>query len=453
MSLFKTRNALPPLILSLCSTTALAAMGNAPSNFGLFPHDIATAQAFSLFNAQSSAVYYNPAALVNDDRGELTFSYTHAKHTLELESLGGSSPLDRDGAVIQSDPNQLQMLGLKTNLSKITTFEHPVYFGITVGLERWIKEVLSFNASTSSSGQYLRYGRDPLHLTFGFGTKIWRGISFGAGIQASLSADGDIALTTTPGGETSYEVIQIEAEPVLRPTFGLSIDMGKTFCPDGGCFADNFDFAIGYRNYAKSETDIRANAKITGLLPGGLPLALKAIDAFQPATTSFGMQANVGANTRLALSAEHQEWSRLEKEFVNDIVRDQADGTFEDVVVPRIGLEWDFDYRWGEPRATLMLGMAYEESPLDAAGTMNVNYLDNDRTIFGIGIRMNEPLLPFFAYPMQFQFAYQYHKLDPRTFDLYSDDPNVNPNPALSYETVESSGDVHIFTASWTLRF
>ncbi len=453
MKLLKTGSLLSVFLLSLDSSIALAAMGNSPSSYGIFPHDIATAQAFSLFNAQSSAVYYNPAALVNDPRGELTFSYTHAKHTLEVDSLGGSDPLVRDGTVLDGEPSQLLMMGLKTNLSGLTTFENPLYFGISVGLERVIKEVLSFEADTSAEGQFLEYGRQPLFLTFGLGTTVWRGVSLGVGVQINLRADASLDLTTTVAGETSYETVSVSAEPVMRPTFGLSVDLGKTFCPDKACFADNFDVAVGYRNYSKAEARIQANAMITNLTAEPIVLGLRTIDSFQPATTSFGIQAKVGANTRVAFNAEHQAWSRLEDEFDGDTVRDQADAGFKDIIIPRIGVEYDFDYRWGQPRATLMAGVSFEESPLDASGTLNVNYLDNDKVVFGLGIRMNEPLLPWFAYPMQFEFAYQYHMLQDRTFDLYYDDVNLNPSAPASYETVESSGDVHVLTASWTLRF
>jgi hypothetical protein len=54
-------------------------MGNLGTSYGLFPEDLATAQALSMFNAQVAATYYNPAALVKDERGELTQAILHAE--------------------------------------------------------------------------------------------------------------------------------------------------------------------------------------------------------------------------------------------------------------------------------------------------------------------------------------------------------------------------------------
>ena len=71
----RCRSALAKTILAASlglPAAASASMGNLGTSYGLFPEDLATAQALSMFNAQVSATYYNPAALVKDERGELT---------------------------------------------------------------------------------------------------------------------------------------------------------------------------------------------------------------------------------------------------------------------------------------------------------------------------------------------------------------------------------------------
>src|SRR5690606_7096028 len=155
-------------LLSLLSFPVLANMGNAPSTYGVLPADIASAQALSIFNTQVSAVYYNPAALAGDARGELTGGIFHADHDLQA-----------NGSTIQNAPSQQLMIGMKTDLSSLSTLEHPLYFGLMAGVEKYGQEMMAFSSSTSDYGQYFNYGRQPLFLSLGVGTSLWRGIDVG----------------------------------------------------------------------------------------------------------------------------------------------------------------------------------------------------------------------------------------------------------------------------------
>ncbi|MEQ3778541.1 MAG: hypothetical protein ABNH27_15635 [Alcanivorax sp.] len=51
---------------------------------------------------------------------------------------------------------------------------------------------------------------------------------------------------------------------------------------------------------------------------------------------------------------------------------------------------------------------------------------------------------------MRLDLAYQYQKLEARTFDLYDRRSPSFPQP---YESVEAEGDVHVFSGSITLKF
>src|SRR5699024_12176308 len=95
-----------PLAASLYSGAAMATMGNLATTYGLLPADIATAQALSMFNSQASAVYYNPAYLAKDSRGELTSGLMHADHSLKAKSLGGAAPLSRKTDTTLNKPTQ-----------------------------------------------------------------------------------------------------------------------------------------------------------------------------------------------------------------------------------------------------------------------------------------------------------------------------------------------------------
>src|SRR5699024_1944710 len=108
-------------VADLCATPAMGAMGNIATAYGLLPSDGDTAQAISMFNAQVSAVYYNPAYLAQDSRGERTTGLLHADHDLRGKSVGGDAPLlNRKSDTILNKPSQHLLLGMKTNLSSLT---------------------------------------------------------------------------------------------------------------------------------------------------------------------------------------------------------------------------------------------------------------------------------------------------------------------------------------------
>lgn len=433
------------LALAAITVPAAASMGNTPSDHGLLPHDVATAQALSIFNTQASSVYYNPARLAADRRSELTGSIFHAEHELNVESLGGAAPMNRDGETLNNTPSQQLMLGLKTDLTDLTTFDNPLYLGFLVGSEKYTQEMLAFNARTSEEGQFLRYDRQPLFLALGLGSKIWRGIDFGLGMRITLHNDAELFTVSDLQGNTENERIQVNAKPVPRPMAGFSVNMGDTVCDVQECWLNPLDIALAWRGHTSTQVTIDAEAEIPGTVQNpGLPLMIEAIDNFQPAITTLGVQYEFAGRTTLGLTVEHQAWERLEEELEDDTVRDQANARFRDIVIPRLGVAHELN-----DDITLKAGLAVEESPLEDGHTPDVNYLDNDRIVVGLGASAVLHEVPFVAHPVRLDFGYQYQELRDREFELTSTDPS-DPRP---YETVRASGQVHVFTGSITLKF
>ena len=83
----------------------------------------------------------------------------------------------------------------------------------------------------------------------------------------------------------------------------------------------------------------------------------------------------------LAFSAEQQKWSDLNDLMLGDTVKDQASVGFEDIIIPRAGIELNFN-----DTIRLMAGASYEKSPLDADKTTLVgNYLRSSKIVVGAG--------------------------------------------------------------------
>ncbi len=425
--------------------TAMANMGNIGTNYGVLPGDVASAQALSLFNSDVSATYYNPAYLAHDERGELTLGLLHADHDLRISSQGGAAPLGRSSDVIQDTPSQQTLIGMKTNLSSLTKSEHPIYFGFIAGVEKYGEEMLAFNSSTSNSGQYFSYGRQPLFLNLGGATEVLRGIDVGLTARVTLHADAELYAYTDLQGNTSLESLNVSAKPSIRPIFGMNVNWAETFCGGGDCLFDGIETALSFRGHSNTETKVEATTIIPGTIPSpGLNLAIATLDAYQPDITSLGMLYR-SDRWRLGLTLEYQAWSDLSDEFESDTIKDQANLNFQDVLIPRLGGEFRVN-----DMLTLTGGVAFQESPLEGKRSLDVNYLDADRTLIGLGATLELRDPPVLAYPLSLSFGYQYQMIDERDFELTSTDPMVPVNP---YETVTTEGDVSVFSGSMTMKF
>ena len=422
------------------ATTASASMGNIGTSYGVMPVDVATAQALSMFNDQVSATYYNPSALTRDERGELTSGILHAE-----QELRAASDM-RDGDVLANSPSQHVLIGMKTNLGSLTRFNHPIYLGFVAGVEKYGKEMLAFSSETTEDGQFLQYQKEPLFLNVGGATPIWRGISAGASVRITLEAQAELNAQSTLAGETSQEQLSVNAEPSLKSILSTTIDYGSTFCPDSDCFLDGWETAIAYRAKSAASTSVDSNIIVDQTIEDpGLSLAVSTIDSFQPETLVIGTQYR-GNGWRVGGSIEQQNWSELEDEFARDTIKDQGDVApgnrieFDDILVPRLGGE----YQLSESFA-LRGGVAWEESPLKSTRNPEVNYLDTDKIIAGIGISAEYKRTRWLAHPVRLDIGYQYQQLQERDFTVVDFSGNE--------ESVKADGEIHVISGSLTLKF
>ncbi|HEX4869895.1 MAG TPA: outer membrane protein transport protein [Moraxellaceae bacterium] len=431
--------------LVLAASPAYAAMGNIASSYGLLAGDVASAQSLSLFNPEVSAVYYNPAALTFDPRGELSAGLSFVDHQIQADSLGGAAPVNRQGDILDIDPSRSTLLGLKTNLSSLTKVDHPIYFGLMLGVEKYGREMLAYNTSTSTGGQYFRYDRQPLFLTAGGATRLFGGLDGGLAFRVTLQSNARVTGQSDLAGNTQYEEVEVSAKPELTPIVGGNLNWGRTFCPDDtSCLLHRVDTALTWRAASNTATKVNANVVIPGTVPPpGLNLAISTIDSYQPEALTVGLQYK-GDRLRVGITGELQKWSALEDELRTDTVRDQANLHFKDVFIPRLGAEYKLNDTY---RVTA--GLAWEESALESDRSLDVNYLDNDRYIIGLGAsaEIQDPWI--LAFPVRFDFGYQLQLLQKRQFMLTSS----QYSGGAPYETLETSGEVHVFLGSMTLKF
>lgn len=415
----------------------VAGMGSIASNYGITPEDLASTQALSLFQGQVSAIHYNPAVLVRESGGELMIGAMHAGHNLRAVNAGDGG-LQRDGDVLNNDPTQQLLIGVKSDMSRMSRSEHPLYFGVMLGIERFGSEMMSFSAETREEGQFLRYGRQPMFLSLGGGTQLWRGISAGWGIRVTLQSDAKLQAQTNLSGQTRQEKFNVTSRPQHRPVLGLSMAWGETFCQYRACWLNGLETALVWRDANWTATRTKANTTVPGIIaPPGLGFGISALDGFQPETLHLGAAWRYGA-LRLGMALEWQRWSLLTEKMAGDDIRNQAELSFRNLLVPRIGIEATLS-----PSMRLLAGISHERSPLRGEQSLDVNGFDNDRWLLGAGLTFEPSRSGYFKYSPRLSLGYQYQQLQGRSFSLSQGNPGSEP-----YDRVRASGNVHVFAAS-----
>ena len=259
----------------------------------------------------------------------------------------------------------------------------------------------------------------------------------------------------------------VSAKPSIQPILSANINWGQLVCPeDKYCVLNGLETAVGYRYESFFKTTVDANALATNAV--ALPLLLSTIDSYQPETFSAGIQYNF-YKIRLAASGEYQLWSGLNDALKQDTVKDQANLKFKDIFIPRAGFELRLNDVF-----SFTGGVSYEQSPLDSTSSLDVNYVDNDRLVFGLGFSYLIEQALFLSQPVRFDFGYQYHVIKDRDFLLATTqdvgnqmgnmgsggngscptnpDPN-KPSTSVLCEGVTSGGNVHVLNASINLTF
>lgn len=442
---------LATILVGTQSEHALAGAGDAASTYGLGPVNAGSAQALSAFEPGAWAVYYNPAAMARSPEGELSTVVQYGDQELRAKSLGGSDPVTRENDVLSDTSSELVLLGIKTRIAGASESDssRPMYLGINVGVDEYTSNILPYQVNTAEEGQFLRYESQPLYLAFGGAVRnLVRGVDAGFSARLTLAARARLEAVSDLAGNTDSEKLSLEGEPSLSPALGLNIRTSEFFCGSASCMPfglDELEAALFWRDETDYEVGVDANVVIPGVVPEpGLDLALSTIDSYQPEVFGGGLLLPLG-KFELVASVEQQKWSELESKFARDTVRNQANLRFRDVVVPRLGAR----FQWTE-QLRLFGGVAQEDSPLKSSRSQDVNYLDTDKIVLGLGgdYRLNSA--PIIDAPLVLSLSYQYQKLDERNFELTSINSPSDPAP---YETVRADGEIQVISLSASVKF
>src|SRR5690606_41621502 len=117
--------------------------------------------------------------------------------------------------------------------------------------------------------------------------------------------------------------------------------------------------------------------------------------------------------------------------------------------IPRLGAEYQLNKNF-----TVRGGVALEESPLKTTRNPELNYLDTDKLVVGLGISATYDRTRLLAYPVRLDLGYQYQQLQERDFTLVDYDgteTNVTADEigrASCREIVNKHGDAGALKAA-----
>lgn len=449
-------------LLLLSASVAQASLGHIGSNFGLLPNDVASAQSLSLFSNQPSAVYYNPAYLARDRKGAMSAGMLFTDQTLTAKGWNTPDDVVKDD-VIEDDSNYNILLGFKTDLSKMLKDDRAIVLGFMLGAERTGTNLLAFSSTSDQTAQSLKYGQQSLFLSLGAGLNLFKGVDVGASTRITLNASAELGAQAQVSGQTGFESLQVTAAPSIQPILSANLNWGDILCPDQKyCWAKGLETAASWRYESKYNTKVNANAVVPNLITQ-LPLIVNTLDNYQPETFTAGIQYNMH-KLRMGASMDYALWSGANQQFKNDTIKDIGQLKFKDVLIPRAG----FEYRLNREFSVLG-GVSYEQSPLESTESLNVNYVDNDKVVMGVGFSYLIEKALFLSQPVRLDFAYQYHLLEDKDFLISTTAPAGNqsepkcPRPPVKdnsgndvkirCEGATTGGDVSVLNAAIHLTF
>lgn len=448
-------------LLLLSASVAQASLGHIGSNFGLLPNDVASAQSLSMFSNQPSAVYYNPAYLARDRKGAMSAGMLFTEQSLTAKGWNTPDNVVKDD-VIEDDSNYNILLGFKTDLSTMLKDDRAIVLGFMLGAERTGTNLLAFSSTSDQTAQSLKYGQQSLFLSLGAGLNLFKGVDVGASTRITLNASANLGAQAQVSGQTGFESLQVTAAPSIQPILSANLNWGDILCPDQKyCWAKGLETAASWRYESKYNTTVNANAVVPNLITQ-LPLIVNTLDGYQPETFSAGIQYNMH-KLRLGASMDYALWSGANEQFKKDTIKDVGQLKFKDVLIPRAG----FEYRLNREFSVLG-GVSYEQSPLESTESLNVNYVDNDKVVMGVGFSYLIEKALFLSQPVRLDFAYQYHLLQERDFLISTTAPAGNqggtascgsvPNNSggtsnVRCENATTGGDVSVLNAAIHLTF
>jgi long-subunit fatty acid transport protein len=374
------------LCLAFCVVISSQAHAGFPGVFGIGAEEIARGGTSLNYRSVSPfAAFTNPAALGFAEKPSLSVGVMGMDVSLRsfgrivINESGTRGTFDTSGVL----DGRGQMVGLLIPLGKRT---RPVTLGVVA--------YLSGESVSRVSGPPINNPYYPIYqdvnrnaaYTISAGYRIWNGLSIGFAGNTSLLSIADYRLVNASGA--SFSASTVEVRSAFSPTYSAAYDFSRE---------EGLPLRVGFSRRGKSElkTKLLANVEVQGVPVVG---ELTSYPHFSPAEWNLGASYGFADGWTASADITRAEWSDYKSPFgtgnINSFIfgAGTQDAGFQDIWVPRFGLDWKRDLTGFIREIAYRAGYFYHPTPVrDQNG--NSNYADSNRhgISAGLGLAFDNP--------------------------------------------------------------
>ena len=416
-------------VVVLLALTPALARADVFNTYGYGPRATAMGGAMTAEATDYTAVFYNPALLV--ERKDVNFGFAFQFYRMKSEVLSKdlAKPLELKNATAPDS--------VGTSVGLLFPLGGKVKNRLALGLGVYLPTavLLRVNAPSAQTPYWYRYHASPerLIMHLGAGIKIvdWLKVGLGVQVLADLIGSGanvsvDLFSRQVNGGD-----INAYLGTRVAPVFSLAVTPFKWL-----------RFGVTFKWEMKLIFVIPATVDLEGIAT--LAFTVNGVAHYTPHTLNFGAAVDATKDLTFTLDGEWQNWSAAPSPYVGisinlsgptlaalgldeafDVKSANQPPGFADTLSVRAGAE----YRVSE-RFAARLGAFLRPTPVPRQDTQGTNLLDNTAIGLtgGFGFNFSDPL-EIFAHPVQIDIAGQAQFILPREAKKEA----VDNQPGYSY--------------------
>jgi long-chain fatty acid transport protein len=409
-----------PIVLISLFLAPLNVQANPFDAFGVGTRVVALGGAGTASTQDSSANYYNPAALTKIPGLRLDLGYLYIQPQLKMNE--GNLGVDR-------------VSGLYTG---VTLPKRLFDQSFAVSLSFFLPDdrITRIRSLAQMQPRFVLYDNRPQRvvITTSFAWEPWEGLSFGGGLTYLTNARGTVMLEgnisiTDPNDTTLVGGIDVAFESVRYPTVSMHWEIDPKWSL-GLTYRETFELDLDLTVAADFDVTSSGSASEEKLIEDGrLALSSLSTNLFSPRQLSAGIEYDAGS-WLVTADITWLQWSAF-KAPASVISIDLETGAaemglpatavienpnFHDIVIARVGLENEL-LSSETLRFLSRVGYFFEPSPAPDQ-TQNTNYADSHKhgTSLGFGVELLN-LAPILESPLEIDWVFQAIWMQPRNYN------------------------------------
>ena len=371
-----------------------------------------------------TAVYYNPAALVEADGFQVGFEYFYLFSDFEV-----------NGEAFEIDDSDISGFYLGTSVCGSVKGRR-IALGAAAAIPDQAVIRVRILPVTQPRFVMINNQTQRAELIVGLAAELFRGLSVGGGFAAGAILKGEgIDINGNILGRLATSTAGVDIQATIAPMAGLYYG-GHDRLKIGLCYRG--PLYIGVQSSANANLSLTEGFPILDLIDTDIVLHINQKTFYSPRQVVLGAAWKTRGRLTIAADLTWTDWSKfpvaspslfLEAVGVLSILLDDIPSFdvsliemgFEDTFDPKIGLEFKL-HPQGAHEIVLRAGYMYKRSPVPEQSGVT-NYLDNDQHVFCAGLGLiGKDRWGIFPKPVRIDLHFQYFHLHDR--DHGKDDPS-----------------------------